>query len=100
MGSQRLSAEIAWGFAQAQESVRETLPRSPVLGEVNAEAAGANAFMESFGVEHVVVLQQMRAQHLTATARQDTLGKVKQAVADGSLHTDEASVLEEMVQHL
>merc|ERR1711920_734987 len=37
--SLNLSAEIAWGFAEAQKSVRFTLPRSPILGELEREAA-------------------------------------------------------------
>jgi len=98
--SLNLSAEIAWGFAEAQESVRKTLPRSPVLGEVVGEAAGASAFQESLRIEHPRVLQRLGAQHLAATARQDALGKIHQAMEDGSLHADEAAVLEEMAQKL
>jgi len=98
--SLNLSAEIAWGFAEAQESVRKTLPRSPVLGEVVGEAAGASAFLESLGIEHPKVLQRLGARHLAATARRDALGKIHQAMEDGSLHADEATVLEEMAQHL
>jgi len=95
-----LSAEIAWGFAEAQDSVRATLPRSPVLGEVMEEATGAGAFLESLGTERPEVLQRLGAQHLAATARRDALGKIHHAVEDGSLHADEAVILEEMAQNL
>jgi len=95
-----LSAEIAWGFVEAQDSVRATLPRSAVLGEVVGEAKGASAFLESLGTKCPEVLQRLGAQHLAATACRDALGKIHQAVSDGSLHADEAVILEEMAQNL
>jgi len=95
-----LSAEIAWGFAEAQKSVRKTLPDVPILGEVDDEQAGASAFLESLRREHPGVLRQLQARHLAATARSDALGKIHQAVEQGVLHADEAAALEEMADHL
>jgi len=95
-----LSAELAWGFAEAQEGVREVLPRSPVLAETAAEAAKAREFLESMGSEHPAVLQRMTARHLAAAARRDALGRICKAVAHGALHAEEAKVLEGVAQHL
>lgn len=95
-----LSAEIAWGFAEAQDSVREALRRSPVMAEASGEAVGARTFLESLGVEHPGALRRMKAQHLAATARCDALRGIHRAASDGSLHADEVTILEEVAQNL
>jgi len=95
-----LSAEIAWGFAEAQRSVRDTLPCSPILGEVEREEEGASAFLKLLDAERPRAVEQMRVRHFAFTARNDVLGKIDGAVADGSLHTDEATVLKQMAEKL
>ena len=42
----------------------------------------------------------MRAQHLSFAARNDVLGKIHAALADGSMRSDEAKALEEMAETL
>ena len=95
-----LSAEIAWGFVEAQRGVRETLPSSPILGEVEKEEVDGSAFLELLSAEHPKAVQQMRARHLAFTARNAVMGKIHEALADGTLHADEAKVLEEMAETL
>jgi NhaP-type Na+/H+ or K+/H+ antiporter len=95
-----LSAEIAWGFVEAQRGVRETLPSSPILAEVEKEEVDGSAFLELLSAEHPKAVQQMRARHLAFTARNAVMGKIHEALADGTLHADEAKVLEEMAETL
>jgi hypothetical protein len=95
-----VSAEIAWGFAEAQRSVRETLRSSPILGEMEREGVGASAFLKLLGAERPRVVQQMRSQHFAFTAHNDVLEKIDEAVADGSLHSEEATALKEMAKKL
>jgi NhaP-type Na+/H+ or K+/H+ antiporter len=95
-----VSAEIAWGFEEAQRSVRETLPNSPIVGEMEREGLGASAFLKLLGAERPRALQQMRSQHFAFTARNDVLEKIDDAVADGSLHSEEATALKEMANKL
>ena len=42
----------------------------------------------------------MRAWHIAFTARNAVLGKIHEALADGTLHSVAAKVLEEMVERL
>ena len=95
-----VSAEIAWGFAEAQRSVRNTLSSSPILGEMEREGTGASAFLKLLGAERPKVVQHMRSQHFAFTARNDVFEKIDEAVADGSLHSEEATALKEMANKL
>ena len=65
-----LSAEISWGFAEAQRSVRETLPSSPILGEVEKEEVGGSAFLDLLSAE------LPKARNLAFTAGYAVLGKI------------------------
>merc|ERR1712064_197182 len=55
---------------------------------------------ELLSAEHPKAVQQMRARHLAFTARNAVMGKIHEALADGTLHADEAKVLEEMAETL
>ena len=80
--------------------MRETLPSSPILGEVEKEEVGGSAFLDLLSAEHPRAVQQMRARHLAFTARNAVLGKIHEELADVTLHSDEAKFLEEMAETL
>jgi hypothetical protein len=97
--SVKLGADIAWGFAEAQRSMQETMSNSPVLRESESEALGAKAFLKLLNAEYPSVVEQMRVQHVGSTARTEVLTRIQRAVSSGSLHSDEATALEEMAHN-
>ena len=66
------------------------------MQEVKEKEDDGSAFLELLSAEHFKAVKQVRARHLGFTARNAVMGKIHEALAESTLHADEAKVLEEM----